>query len=159
MSTTHDTPKQMVTDIFVKGAIQGWNIATHSTIPNVLMAFVLIRVLTISGAMKAIGMVFAPVMGIFGLPGEAVTILLGAWMSMGGGVGVAVGLFDSGIVNGTQLSIVIPAIYLMGSQIQYMGRLLGVVGVSGAMMLKIMALPPIVAIASLFAMRILVLGS
>lgn len=159
MSTTHDTPKQMVTDIFVKGAIQGWNIATHSTIPNVLMAFVLIRVLTISGAMKAIGMVFAPVMGIFGLPGEAVTILLGAWMSMGGGVGVAVGLFDSGIVNGTQLSIVIPAIYLMGSQIQYMGRLLGVVGVSGAMMLKIMALPPIVAIASLFLMRILVLGS
>ena len=159
MSTTHDTPKQMVTDIFVKGAIQGWNIATHSTIPNVLMAFVLIRVLTISGAMKAIGMGFAPVMGIFGLPGEAVTILLGAWMSMGGGVGVAVGLFDSGIVNGTQLSIVIPAIYLMGSQIQYMGRLLGVVGVSGAMMLKIMALPPIVAITSLFVMRILVLGS
>lgn len=159
MSTTHDTPKQMVTDVFVKGAIQGWNIATHSTIPNVLMAFVLIRVLTISGAMKAIGMVFAPVMGIFGLPGEAVTILLGAWMSMGGGVGVAVGLFDSGIVNGTHLSIVIPAIYLMGSQIQYMGRLLGVVGVSGSMMLKIMALPPIVGIISLFAMRILVLGS
>ena len=40
-----------------------------------------------------------------------------------------------------------------------MGRLLGVVGVSGAMMLKIMALPPIVAITSLFVMRILVLGS
>lgn len=37
--------KMMVTDVFVKGAVQGWNICTHSTIPNVLMAFVLIRLL------------------------------------------------------------------------------------------------------------------
>ena len=33
-----DNSKPMVTDVFVKGAIQGWGIATHSTIPNVLMA-------------------------------------------------------------------------------------------------------------------------
>ena len=31
-----ENSKPMVTDVFVKGAIQGWNIATHSTIPNVL---------------------------------------------------------------------------------------------------------------------------
>ena len=56
-------------------------------------------------------------------------ILLGGWMSMGGGVGVAVALFDKGAVDGTQLAIVIPAIYLMGSQVQYMGRCLGVIGI------------------------------
>ena len=32
---SHENAKPMVTDVFVKGAIQGWNIATHSTIPNV----------------------------------------------------------------------------------------------------------------------------
>ena len=119
--------KMMITDVFVNGANQGWAIATHSTIPNVLMAFVIIKMLTISGALAMIGKVLGPVMAIFGLPGEAAMILLGGWMSMGGGVGVAVALFDKGAIDGTQLAICIPAIYLMGSQVQYMGRCLGVI--------------------------------
>ena len=104
-------------------------------------------------------MVCGPVMEVFGLPGEAATILMGAWMSMGGGVGVAVALFDKGVVDGTQLAIVIPAIYLMGSQVQYMGRCLGVIGIQGSSLFKIMAIPPIVALLSMFVMRILVLGA
>ena len=115
MATT--SKKMMITDVFVNGAFQGWNIATHSTIPNVLMAFVIIKMLNISGALDFIGTCLGPVMAIFGLPGEAAMILLGGWMSMGGGVGVAVALFDKGAVDGTQLAIVIPAIYLMGSQV------------------------------------------
>ena len=93
MATT--SKKMMITDVFVNGAFQGWNIATHSTIPNVLMAFVIIKMLNISGALDFIGTCLGPVMAIFGLPGEAAMILLGGWMSMGGGVGVAVALFDT----------------------------------------------------------------
>lgn len=157
MATT--SKKMMITDVFVNGAFQGWNIATHSTIPNVLMAFVIIKMLNISGALDFIGTCLGPVMAIFGLPGEAAMILLGGWMSMGGGVGVAVALFDKGAVDGTQLAIVIPAIYLMGSQVQYMGRCLGVTGIQGSDMFKIMAVPPIVALLSLWVMRLVVLGS
>ena len=157
MDTT--SKKMMITDVFVNGAFQGWNIATHSTIPNVLMAFVIIKMLNISGALDFIGTCLGPVMAIFGLPGEAAMILLGGWMSMGGGVGVAVALFDKGAVDGTQLAIVIPAIYLMGSQVQYMGRCLGVIGIQGSDMFKIMAVPPIVALLSLWVMRLVVLGS
>lgn len=120
----HPAPaKPMVTDVFVKGAVQGWNICVTSTIPNVLMAFVIIKILNHSGLLALIGQIFSPIMGIFGLPGEAATVLLGGWMSMGGGVGVAVALFDNGVLNGTQLAIVCPAIFLMGSQIQYLGPL------------------------------------
>lgn len=157
MATT--SKKMMITDVFVNGAFQGWNIATHSTIPNVLMAFVIIKMLNISGALDFIGTCLGPVMAIFGLPGEAAMILLGGWMSMGGGVGVAVALFDKGAVDGTQLAIVIPAIYLMGSQVQYMGRCLGVIGIQGSDMFEIMAVPPIVALLSLWVMRLVVLGS
>lgn len=157
MATT--SKKMMITDVFVNGAFQGWNIATHSTIPNVLMAFVIIKMLNISGALDFIGTCLGPVMAIFGLPGEAAMILLGGWMSMGGGVGVAVALFDKGAVDGTQLAIVIPAIYLMGSQVQYMGRCLGVIGIQGSDMFKIMAVPPIVALLCLWVMRLVVLGS
>ena len=45
---------------------------------------------------QLIGQIFSPIMGIFGLPGEAATVLLGGWMSMGGGVGVAVGGYCRG---------------------------------------------------------------
>ena len=61
-------------------------------------------------------------------------------MSMGGGVGVAIALFGQGLVDGTHLAVLTPAIYLMGSQLQYMGRLLGVVGISGKMIPVMMLL-------------------
>ena len=156
----HPAPaKPMVTDVFVKGAVQGWNICVTSTIPNVLMAFVIIKILNHSGLLALIGQIFSPIMGIFGLPGEAATVLLGGWMSMGGGVGVAVALFDNSVLNGTQLAIVCPAFFLMGSQIQYLGRCLGVIGIKGSKIPLIMAIPVLTAFVSLFVMRILMLGN
>lgn len=157
----HANAKPMITDIFVKGAVQGWGIATSSTIPNVLMAFVIIKILQQSGLLDLIGQAFSPVMGLFGLPGVAATILLGAWMSMGGGVGVAVALFGAAEpqITGVDLAIVTPAIYLMGSQVQYMGRCLGVIGIAGKDLIQIMAMPLITAFLSLWVMNILVLGS
>ena len=149
----------MITDVFVAGARKGWTLATTSTLPNVLMAFVVIKVLELTGLLKLIGMLCAPVMGLFGLPGEAAAVLLAGWMSMGGGVGVAVALFDNGVLNGTQLAIVCPAIFLMGSQIQYLGRCLGVIGIKGSKIPLIMAIPVLTAFVSLFVMRILMLGN
>ena len=55
---------------------------------SVLMAFVIIKALQITGALDLMGSVFSPVMAVFGLPGEAAAVLIGAWMSMGGAVGV-----------------------------------------------------------------------
>ena len=156
----HPAPaKPMVTDVFVKGAVQGWNICVTSTIPNVLMAFVIIKILNHSGLLALIGQIFSPIMGIFGLPGEAATVLLGGWMSMGGGVGVAVALFDNGVLNGTQLAIVSPAMFLRDYQIQYLGRCLGVIGIKGSKIPLIMAIPVLTAFVSLFVMRILMLGN
>ena len=116
-------------DIFVIGARKGWNIAINNLLPNVLMAYVIAEILNLIGAMQFIGRVFGPMMGIFGLPGEAVTVLLTTWLSSSAGTGVAVSLISKGILNGTHASILIPALFLMGAQLQYMGRLLGVADV------------------------------
>lgn len=148
--------KPMVTDIFVKGALQGWNIATHSTIPNVLMAFVIIRALDVAGLIPILGDVFSPLMGLFGLPGEAAAVLIAGWMSMGGGVGVAVALFDQGALTLSDCAIVAPAIYLMGSQLQYMGRALGVIGTRGSMIPILMGVSIVNAFISLIIMNIIV---
>lgn len=118
-----------VVDIFVDGARKGWSIGVSNILPNVLMAFVLIQVLKVTGLLDLIGIVFGPVMAVFGLPGESVAVLLGAWLSMGGGVGVAASLFAGKVLTAEHVTILVPAIFLMGSQIQYMGRLLGTAGV------------------------------
>lgn len=148
--------KPMVTDIFVEGAKKGWNIATMSTVPNVLMAFVAIKALQITGALELMGQVFSPVMAVFGLPGEAAAVLIGAWMSMGGGVGVVISLFDQGILMGEHIAILAPAIYLMGSQVQYLGRILGPVGTEGRYIPVMVLISVINALAAMFVMNILV---
>lgn len=79
--------------------------------------------------MNLIGHIFAPLMGLLGLPGEAVTVLLTAWLSSSAGTGVAISLLTKGTLDPAQITILAPAIFLMGSQLQYMGRLLGVADV------------------------------
>ncbi|OCG58565.1 hypothetical protein A9G41_06375 [Gilliamella sp. Nev5-1] len=116
-------------DIFVIGARKGFNIAINNLMPNILMAFVIAEMLKRLGLMQLIGTYCAPMMEVFGLPGEAITVLLTAWLSASAGTGVAVNLLTSGILNTTAITILTPAIFLMGSQLQYMGRLLGVADV------------------------------
>ena len=148
--------KPMVTDVFVKGAVNGWNIMTHSTIPNVLMAFVLIKVLNVSGLLPIIGDVFSPIMMIFGLPGEAATVLIAGWMSIGGGVGVAAALIDQSAIGVQDIAILCPTIVLMGSQLQYMGRCLGVVGTRGSRIPILMSISVINAMIAMLIMNVIV---
>ncbi|MEL6090646.1 YjiG family protein [Plesiomonas shigelloides] len=148
--------KPMITDIFVEGARKGWGIATTSTVPNILMAFVIIKVLKISGALDLMAGVFEPVMALFGLPGEAAAVLLGGWMSMGGGVGVAVSLFTDGILTGEHLAILAPAIYLMGSQVQYAGRILGVIGTRAKLIPVMIGISVLNAFGAMLLMRVII---
>lgn len=116
-------------DIFVVGARKGFNIAINNLMPNVVMAYVISEILNLLGVMNFLGHAFAPLMGLLGLPGEAVTVLLTAWLSSSAGTGVAISLLTKGTLDVGQLTILAPAIFLMGSQLQYMGRLLGVADV------------------------------
>lgn len=116
-------------DVFVVGARKGWAMAVNNILPNVLMAFVLIHFLKLIGVLGLMGKVFGPLMGVFGLPGEAVAVLIASWLAMGGGVGVAASLYGAGTLSASHVSILLPAILLMGAQVQYMGRLLGTAGV------------------------------
>jgi spore maturation protein SpmB len=120
------------------------------------MAFIIIKALEITGALKGMGLLFSPLMGLFGLPGEAAAVLIGGWMSMGGGIGVAIGLFDKGIITGEHLAIMAPAIYLMGSQVQYLGRILGVIGTSARRIPLMIVISVINAFIAMLLMRIII---
>ena len=148
--------KPMLTDVFVSGVKRGWGIATGSMLPNVLMAFILIYVLKLTGILDLIGTVCGPVMKVFGLPGEALMVQLAAWLSMGGGVGVASSLFAAGSLSLHDIAVLAPAMYLMGSQVQYIGRLLGVVGTPGKYIPVMVLISIINALLALLVMQIIV---
>ena len=148
--------KVMITDVFVSGVKRGWNIAIGSMLPNVLMAFVLIYFLKLTGILDLLGSVCAPMMRLFGLPGEALMVLLASWLSMGGGVGGASSLFAAGTLSLHDVAVLAPAMYLMGSQVQYIGRLLGVVGVPGKYIPVMVLISVINALLSLVVMQILI---
>ena len=117
-------------EALVGGMKKGWTIAIGNMLPNVILAFALIQGLHLMGILPVLGTFCAPIMGFFGLPGEAITVLLTTWLSAGGGVGTAASLFAQGILTAQDVSILAPAIFLMGAQLQYAGRLLAVADVS-----------------------------
>lgn len=142
-------------DIFVVGARKGFNIAINSLMPNVLMAYVIAEMLNLLGVMQIIGKVCAPLMGLFGLPGEAITVLLTAWLSSSAGTGVAVSLLTKGTLDITAITILAPAIFLMGSQLQYMGRLLGVADVPKKYWPLLMGVSILNAVIAMLVMRVI----
>lgn len=114
---------------FIEGMLKGWKIATVSMLPHVVLSFVLIEALKVSGLLDILGRLFTPVMSLFDLPGESVTVLISTLFAAGSGIGAAAGLYANGILNSSHMTILMPGIFLMGALIQYMGRILGVAGV------------------------------
>ncbi len=121
--------KKNIIEMFVEGARKGWSIAINGLMPNVILAFALMKILEVTGAMAFIGNVFAPVMGVFGLPGQAIMVSVTALMSQGGAVGVLASLLTDGGVDAKQATILLPAIFASGGQLQNLGRVLGTSGV------------------------------
>ena len=116
-------------DIFIIGARKGLNITLNNLVPNILMAYAVAEVLRILGVMKMVGEIFGPLMFVFGLPGEAVTVVLTAWLSSSASVGLAANMAANGILDARHVTILMPCFFLVGAQLQYMGRLLGVADV------------------------------
>ena len=154
--TASTTQKPLMTEVFVTGARQGWELATKSMLPNLVMAFVLIKVLNVTGLLNYIGMAFEPIMSLFGLPGESAMVLMSAWLSSGGGIGVLLAFMSQGIMDGHDAAIILPSIFIMGGQLQYMGRCLGVIGIKDQMLYVIMLIPIVLAFAALAGMNIIV---
>ena len=150
------TQKPLITEVFVEGAKRGWDLATKSMLPNLVMAFVLIKVLTVSGLLNYVGMAFEPIMSLFGLLGESAMVLVSAWMSSGGAIGVLLAFLSDGVMTGEQAAVILPSIFIMGGQLQYMGRCLGVIGIKDQMLYVIMLIPIVLAFAALAVMNIIV---
>lgn len=147
--------RKNVMDMFIDGARRGFTIATTNLLPNVVMAFVIIQALKITGLLDWVGHICQPVMALWGLPGEAATVLLASLMSMGGAVGVAASLATAGALSGHDVTVLLPAIYLMGNPVQNVGRCLGTAEVNAKYYPHIIAVCAINALLSIWVMQLM----
>ena len=147
---------KLLTDVFVEGARKGWDIAVHNTIPNVLMAFVIIHILKVSGALDIIGKYLGFIMLPLGLPGESIAVFMAAFLSWGGSAGVLVALVQGGTLTAPDIAVLIPGMALVGSTVQYMGRVLGVLGIPGKHYLVLFGICILNAYLAIFVMSLIV---
>ena len=131
-------------DMFIDGARRGFTIATTNLLPNVVMAFVIIQALKITGLLDWVGHICEPVMALWGLPGEAATVLLAALMSM------------AGALTGHDVTVLLPAMYLMGNPVQNVGRCLGTAEVNAKYYPHIITVCVINALLSIWVMQLIV---
>ncbi len=148
-------PRKNIMDLFTDGARRGFTIATTSLLPNVIMAFVIIQALKVTGLLDIVGKVCEPIMALWGLPGVAATVLLASVMSMGGGVGVCASLVVAGTISGHDATVLLPASYLMGYPVQNTGRCLGTAGVNPKYYPHIIVICVVYALLSLWVMQLL----
>lgn len=115
--------KPSVVEEFVAGAKKGFYIGAEMIAPAMVLAYVLIQFLDITGLMTIVGKAVGPVMAVFGLPGEAVVALVAAFFAKAAGCATAATLYSKGLITAEQATILFPACVTMGTLIGHFVRI------------------------------------
>ena len=120
--------KKSFVEIFMEGAYKGWTMGVRSMLTALVLAYALMYMLNVSGAMDILETVFSPLMGLFSLPGVAITPLVACLMSKPGGVAAAVALYNQGLMTDRDVTAIFPALVLMGGLVSQYVRVVVVSG-------------------------------
>ncbi len=115
--------KENFIDVFFAGARKGLGIGFNTIMPAMVMGYVLVQALKVSGIMDVLATVFAPVMGLFGLPGEAFAVLISAFFAKAAGAAAAANLYTAGVITAPQATILLMPCMLMGTLIGHYARI------------------------------------
>ncbi len=155
MEAAKTATKRSLIEEFVFGAKNGFYLGVERIIPAMILAYVLILFLKTTGLMNIIGTVVAPVMGLFGLPGEAIVALISAFFAKAAGCATAATLYNDGVINAAQATILFPACITMGTLIGHFVRCVMASGANPKHHALLMAIPVIDAVISMLLTRVL----
>lgn len=142
MTAAAEKKKLSAPELFMQGAKKGFYIGVELITPAMVMAYALLAFLNYLGIMPVIGKILGPVMGVFGLPGEASLALLAAFFAKAAGAATAASLYAAGTITAAQATILFPACITMGTLIGHFARVVLVCKVR-AVYYPIMFLTPI----------------
>lgn len=101
--------KPSIVDTFLKGCAKGFKVGIENITPAMILGYVLVYILKETGLMDILGTVMSPVMGLFGLPGEAFAVLISAFFAKASGCATAASMYEAGALTLGQASMMLPA--------------------------------------------------
>ena len=146
--------KPSIVEEFVAGAKKGFYIGAEMIAPAMVLAFVLIQFLEITGLMTIVGKALGPVMAVFGLPGEAVVALVAAFFAKAAGCATAATLYSKGLITAQQATILFPACVTMGTLIGHFVRIVIVSNANKKWHPLLLAVPVVDAVVVMFLTRL-----
>lgn len=149
-------PKPSIIDTFLKGCSRGFKVGIENIVPAMILGYTLVYILNVTGLMNVLGTIFAPVMGLFGLPGEAFAVLISAFFAKASGCATAANMFTEGILTLGQATMLLPACILMGTLIGHYARIVLVSNANKKWHGLLIAVPVLDAAISLIIMRVIV---
>ena len=162
MSEATTTKKKPIIDVFLGGAKRGFYIGVETVLPSMILGYVIMQFLTLTGLMDVLAIVCAPIMRLFGLPGEAAAVLFSAFFSKAAGAAAAASLFGEGVLTAAQCTIlIIPCIcwnvghMLMGTLVGHFSRIVLVCGVEPKRQPLMLAVPIVDSIVGMLVMRLI----
>lgn len=123
-------PKKSVIEIFMGGAKKGFYIGVEQILPAMILGYVIVQFLQLTGLVTVVGQLFGPIMGVFGLPGEAVVVFISAFFAKAAGAATAANLFAQGMITAAQATILIMPCMLMGTLVGHYARIVLVANVN-----------------------------
>lgn len=150
--------KEPFVEVFMRGATKGWNMAIKNMFPAVILAYTAIKILEDTGLLTVIGKVFDPVMGIFGLPGVAITCIVTGLMTRPGGLATGLALISSGMLTNRDVTLLIVPIMMVGGCLGQYVRVLIASGVEAKPRKYILIISFVMAFVSIWITNLLMLA-
>ena len=144
MSEATTTKKKPIIDVFLGGAKRGFYIGVETVLPSMILGYVIMQFLTLTGLMDVLAIVCAPIMRLFA-----------AFFSKAAGAAAAASLFGEGVLTAAQCTILIIPCMLMGTLVGHFSRIVLVCGVEPKRQPLMLAVPIVDSIVGMLVMRLI----
>ncbi len=145
--------KPGIIELFINGAKKGWNVAINTIMPAMVLGYALVQAFKVTGIMDLLAKIGGPIMSIFGLPGEAIAVLISAFFAKAAGAGTALNLYLRGTLTAAQATICIMPSMLMGTLVGHYARIVLVSGANKKLTPLFFAIPLIDSAIGMLLMR------
>ena len=122
-NTPATAAKRSIVEVFMGGCKRGFYIGADQILPAMVLGFAFIQFLQLAGLVPILGVVFGPVMGIFGLPGETIAVIVAAFFSKAAGAGTAANMYMEGLITARHATVLIMPSMLMGTLVGHYARI------------------------------------
>jgi len=147
--------KKNIVEVFMGGCKKGFYIGVEQILPAMVLGYTLVQFLQLTGLVDILGKVFGPIMGIFGLPGEAIVVLVAAFFSKAAGAGAGANMFTQGLINNAQATILIMPCMLMGTLVGHYARIVLVADTQSKHRGIMLVIPLIDSVLGMLLMRVI----